>query len=160
MQASLYRFEFWTQSLLYSSGNRNQQKIRTICHYWAYKKQRKNFSSSKVEDKEMHWVPPTLHNPPTQVSIYMPNSHFNCKSEVTPDNKALLFHSQGTLVPKVISANLLQLLLILSAHTFLCRDRCYSKLLLPLLGWLLRRRELCLCNYHRKFVCNLHQSFP
>lgn len=89
----------------------------------------------------------------------MPQSHFNCKLEVTPDNKALLFHSRGTLVPKVISTNLFQLLLILSAHRFLYRDRCYSKLLFPLQRQLLRRREFCLYNDCLKCFPHLYLSF-
>lgn len=122
-------------------GTETSKKMRTICHYLSLQEAEGRLSSSKVQDKEIHRVPPTLYNPPTQVSIYVPNSHLNCKLEVTPDNKALLFHYWGTLVPKVISANLFQLLLILSAHRFLCRDCYYSKLLLPLQRLLLRRRE-------------------
>lgn len=159
MQASLHRPNSERQFQLYSSRNRSRWKIRTICHYWPCKKQKKTFSPSKSKTEKC-----TEHHPHYTVlplvSTYMPNSHFRCKLEITPDNKAFLSHSQGTLVPKVISANLFQLLLILSAHRFLCRDRCYSKLLLPLPRLLLRRTESCHCNYYLKFFSNLYQPFP
>ena len=152
--------EFWTPIATLFLCEQTSEKIRTICHHWACKKQTKSFSPSEVQYKELHRVPPTLYNPPTQVSTYMSNTCFYCKLEVTPNNKTFLFYSRGTLVPKVISANLLQLLLILSAHRFLYRDHCYSKLLLPFPSLLLRRRESCHCNYYLKFFRNLYQPFP
>lgn len=97
------------QTPLNSSRNINDQENNShviMCLQGA----QEIFSLSRDQEQHPHY---TILQPRC---ICIVNSHFNCKLEVTPGILALLFNSEGTLVPKVISANLFQLLLD-SAYT-------------------------------------------
>lgn len=98
---------------LFSTRNTNNQENNSHVLMWLHGAQG-TFSPSRAQDKftEQHPDYPILQ--PRCICIV--NSHLNWKLEVTPVILALLFNSEGTPVPKVIIANLFQLLLD-SAYT-------------------------------------------
>lgn len=128
------------QILLSSSRNISDQETNSHVVI-SLKKAEENFSLPRDHDEstEHHQYYTVLQ--PRCICIV--NSHSDCKLEVTPVTLALLFNSEGTLVPKVITANLFQLLLDsaytkeFSAGTTAIPGLC-SSLSLPL------RRGLCL----------------